>query len=150
MLYEHVDSKTLSDRYANSRMVPFLTHIDGVRENLFSINPRQKMTTTMVNQVFFLFFFFTVKLDATNPFPSNTAEVRLIYLKLCHIMRKPVFAILEQQKRRSACAPRSLISAFVVRSLDSNEILQLKAMLLDWHIHCVVCGKRLVVTCTFV
>ena len=44
MLYEDVDFETLSDRYTNSRMVPFLTHIDGVRANLFSINPRQKMT----------------------------------------------------------------------------------------------------------
>ena len=30
--------------------------------------------------------------------------------------------------------PRSLISAFVVRCLDSNEILQLKAIQLDCHI----------------
>ena len=52
MLHEDVDFKTLSDRYTNSRMVPFLTHIDGVRANLFSINPRQKMTPTMVNQQF--------------------------------------------------------------------------------------------------
>ena len=44
MQYEDVDFKTLSDRYTNSRMVPFLTQIDGVRANLFSINPRQKMT----------------------------------------------------------------------------------------------------------
>ena len=28
------------------------------------------------------FFFFTVKLDPINSFPSNTAEVRHIYLKL--------------------------------------------------------------------
>ena len=41
-------------------------------------------------------------------------------------MRKPVYAICEQQRRRSVCAsmqsdqhPRSLISAFVVRCLDS-------------------------------
>ena len=39
MLYEVVDFKTLSERYTNSRMVPFLIHIDGV---LFSINPWQK------------------------------------------------------------------------------------------------------------
>ena len=45
----------------------------------------------MVNQHFFFFFFFTVKLDATN-FPSNTAEVRPIYLKMGHIMRKPVLS----------------------------------------------------------
>ena len=70
------------------------------------------MTPTMVNQqlffffVFFFvvfFFFFTVKLDATNSFPSNTAEVRPIYLKMGHIMRKPVFVIRELQRRRSAC-----------------------------------------------
>ena len=34
-------------------------------------------------------------------------------------MRKPVYAICEQQKRRSACASAHLISAFVVRYLDS-------------------------------
>ena len=109
MLYEDVDFKTLSDRYTNTRMVPFLTHIDGVTANLFAINPRQKMTPTMINQqllllfvvvVFFVFFFcfFTVKLDATTFFPSNTAEVRPIYLKLGHIMRKPVLVICEQQR----------------------------------------------------
>ena len=42
MLYEDVDFKTLSDRYTNSRMVPFLTNVDGVGANLFSINPREK------------------------------------------------------------------------------------------------------------
>ena len=102
MLYEDIDFKMLSDRYTNSRMVPFLTHIDGVRSNLFSINPRQKMTSTMVNQQ--LTFFFTVKLDATNSFPSNMVEVRPIHLKMGQIMRQPVFVICEQQRRRSACA----------------------------------------------
>ena len=43
MLYEDVDFKTPTDRYTNSRMVQFLTHIDGVRANSFSINRRQKM-----------------------------------------------------------------------------------------------------------
>ena len=57
MLCEDVDFKTLSDRYTNSRIVPFLTHTDGVRANLFSINPRQKMTPTMVNQQLLFFFF---------------------------------------------------------------------------------------------
>ena len=47
---------------------------------------------------------FTVKLDAINSFPSNTAEVRPICLKMGHIMRKPVFGICKQQRRRSACA----------------------------------------------
>ena len=61
----------------------------------------------MVNQQLFffffvfLFFFFTVKLDATNSFPSNTAEVRPIYLKMGHIMRKPVFVVCEQQRHGS-------------------------------------------------
>ena len=119
MLYEDVDFKTLSDRYTNSRMVPYLTHIDGIRSNLFSINPRQKMTTTLVNQQL---LFFTVKLDATNSFPSNTAEVRPIYLIMGHIMRKPVFVICGQQRRRSA------FFFFFFRCLDSNEIVQLKAI----------------------
>ena len=50
MLYEYIDFKTISDRYTKGRMLPFLTHIDGVRANLFSTNPRQKITPTMVNQ----------------------------------------------------------------------------------------------------
>ena len=36
-------------------MVPFLTHVDGVRANLFWINPRQKITPTMINQQLFFF-----------------------------------------------------------------------------------------------
>ena len=43
------------------------------------------------SSVFFCFFFFSVKIDATNFVPSNTAEVWSIYLKMGHIMRKPVF-----------------------------------------------------------
>ena len=112
-------------------MVPFLTDIDGVRANLFSINPQQKMTPTMVNQQLFLFcfvfvlgcfcvcvgggggclflflfcfWFFAVKLDETNSIPSNTAEVRPICRKMGHMMRQPVFVICEQQRLRSACA----------------------------------------------
>ena len=40
---------------------------------------------------------------------------------MSHVMRKPAFAICEQQRRRSACANslRSLISTFVIRCLDS-------------------------------
>ena len=88
------------------------------------------MTPTMVNQqlsFFFSFFFFTVKLDATNSFPSNTAGVRPIYLKMGHIMRK-LFLSYVNNKGADQPHPRSLISAFVVRCLDSNEILQLKAI----------------------
>ena len=125
MLYEDVDFKTPSDRYTNSCMVPFLTHIDGVRANLFSINSRQKMTPHYSKQTV---AFFNVKLDTTNSFPSNTAEVRPIYLKMDHMIQKPVFVICEQKSADLPAHPRSLISAFVVRYLDSNEILQLKAI----------------------
>ena len=38
-------------------------------------------------------------MDATNSFPSNTAEVLPIYLKMGHVMRNPVFVIWEQQGR---------------------------------------------------
>ena len=38
---------------------------------------------------------------------------------MSHIMRKPVYAICKQGRRRSACAPAQ-ISAFVVRCLDSK------------------------------
>ena len=128
MLCKDVDFKTLSDRYTNSRMVPFLTHIEGVRANLFSINPRQKMTPTMVDQQLLLLLFFTVKLDATNSFPFYMAEVRPIYLRMGHIMRKPVLSYVYNKEADQPAHPRSLISAFVVRCLDSNEILQLKAI----------------------
>ena len=84
------------------------------------------MTLTMVNQVFFLLF--TVKLDATNSFPSIIAEVRPIYLKLSHIMRNLFLSYVNNKDTDQSAHPRSLISAFVVRCLDSNEILQLKAI----------------------
>ena len=38
---------------------------------------------------------------------------------LSHVMRKPVYAICDQQRRRSYLASASLISAFVVHCLDS-------------------------------
>ena len=37
---------------------------------------------------------------------------------MSYAMRKPVYTICEQQRHRSACASRSLISAFVVHCLD--------------------------------
>ena len=129
MLYEDVDFKTLSDRYSNSRMVPFLTHTDGVRANLFSVNPRQKNDPHYGKSTVVVFLcVFTVKLDATNSFPSNTAEVRPIYLKIVHIMRKPVLSYVNNKDADQPAHPRSLISAFVFRFLDSNEILELKAI----------------------
>ena len=75
-----------------------------------------------------IFCFIAVRFDATNFFPSNRAEVRRIYLKMVHIMKKPAFVVCEQKSADQPAHPRSLISAFVVRCLDSNEILQLKAL----------------------
>ena len=88
-------------------MVPFLTHIRSQSKFIVE-RSSAKMTPSMINQVFFFFFFFffTVILDVTHSFPSNTIEVRPIYLKMGHIVRKPVFVICEQQAQIS---------------LDSNE-----------------------------
>ena len=44
-----------------------------------------------------------------------------------HIMRKPVLSYVNNKGADQPAHPRSLISAFVFRCLDSNEILQLKA-----------------------
>ena len=41
------------------------------------------------------------------------------HFHLSHVMRKPVLVIYEQRRCRSAAHPRSLISTFVVRYLDS-------------------------------
>ena len=71
---------------------------------------------------------FTVKLDATSSVPTNTAEIRPIYLKIGHIMRKPVLSYVNNKGVDQPAYPRSLISAFIVLCLDSNEILQLKAI----------------------
>ena len=97
MLYENVDFKTLSNPYTKSRMQPFLTHKDGVRANLFSINPRQKMTSTMVNQqlfyvfffFFFFFFFFHLK-NGTNklfPFVYDRGTTFLSEINCCVFMK---------------------------------------------------------------
>ena len=43
-------------------------------------------------------------------------------------MRKPVLLYINNKGADKPAYPRSLISAFVVRCLDSNEILQLKAI----------------------
>ena len=46
-----------------------------------------------------------------------------------HIMRKPVLSYVNNKGADQPAHPRSLISAFVVRCLDGNEILQLKSIL---------------------
>ena len=44
---------------------------------------------------------------------------------MSHIMRKPVYAICEQQRRRSACTSAQSISAFVVHCLDSISLVSI-------------------------
>ena len=69
---------------------------------------------------------------------------------MSHVMRKPVYAICEQQRRRSDCADnlfmpyannkgadqpahlRSLISAFVIRRLDSIMSISSKSKLSNY------------------
>ena len=98
MLHEDVAFKTISDHYTNSRMVPFLTHIDEFRAIFFLKKSSAKKTPTMVNQqFFFFFFFFHRKIGCNKLFLSNTAEVRSIYLKMGHIMRKPVLSYLNNK-----------------------------------------------------
>ena len=93
MLYEDVDFKTLSDRYTN-KSHSTVPHTYRWSQSKFIFNkssaknyPHYGKSTVVA--------IFTVKLDATNSFPSNTAEVRHIYLKVGHIMRNPVFVICE-------------------------------------------------------
>ena len=51
MLYEDVDFETISDRFTKCRMLPFLTHIDGIRASFFFLmNPPQKIPPTMVKK----------------------------------------------------------------------------------------------------
>ena len=50
---------------------------------------------------------------------DNLAHQASNGLQLCHVMRKPVFAICNNKGADQPAHPRSLISAFVVRCLDS-------------------------------
>ena len=93
MLHEDVAFKTISDHYTNSRMVPFLTHIDEFRAIFVLKKSSAKKTPTMVNQ----HFCFHRKIGCNKLFLSNTAEVRSIYLKMGHIMRKPVLSYLNNK-----------------------------------------------------
>ena len=122
MLHEAVAFKTISDRYTNNRMVPFLTHIDEFRANLFSRNSRQIDTHYGKSTVFF-FFFFHRKIGCNKLFLSNTAEVRSIYLKMGHIMRKPVLSYVnnkgaDQPARTSYTDSVSKCRFFVINPFD--------------------------------
>ena len=58
-----------------------------------------------------------MELFLTNQRRTECALIRLNMM--CLVMRKPVFALCEQQRCWSACTSASLISTFVVRCLDS-------------------------------
>ena len=61
----------------------------------------------------------TLLTDITDKIHSGQVTKTFIP-NMSHVMRKPVYAICEQQKRRSACTdPHRLVSAFVVHCLDS-------------------------------
>ena len=45
-----------------------------------------------------------------------------------HIIRNPVFSYVNNKSADQSAHPHSLISAFIIRCPDSNEILQLKAI----------------------
>ena len=79
----------------------------------------------MVNQQL---LFLTVKLDATNSFPSNTAEVDLFIWKWATSWENLFLSYVYNKDADQPVHPRSLICTFVVRCLDINEILQLKAI----------------------
>ena len=115
MLSEDVDFKTLSDCCPNSRMV--LTHIDGVRAKLFSMNPRHNDAHYSKSTVFL-----TVKMFATNCFSSNTTEVRPIYLRMGHTMSKPVFVIYEQQSIHAVWSAPLLFAALIVTRFYSSKL----------------------------
>ena len=51
--------------------------------------------------------------------PIETGRWRNIDRNFSHVMRKPVYAICEQKGAGQPVHPRSLISAFIVRCLDS-------------------------------
>ena len=84
--------------------------------------------------VVFCFCFFccccfcTVKLDATNSLILFLLIRQRYGLKMGHTMRKPNLSQVNKKGVDQPAHPRSLISAFVVHCLDSNEILQLKAI----------------------
>ena len=96
MLHADVAFKTISDHYTNSRMVPFLTHIDEFRAIFFFFEEILGKKDTHYGKST-VFFFFHRKIGCNKLFLSNTAEVRSIYLKMGHIMRKPVLSYLNNK-----------------------------------------------------
>ena len=50
---------------------------------------------------------------------EKLGSLRYIYCNMSLVMRKPVFALYEQKGADQPAHPRSLISTFVVRCLDS-------------------------------
>ena len=94
------------------------------------------MTPTMVYQqlffffclfvFFFFFFFFYRKIGCKKLFPSNTAEIRPIYLKMGHIMRKPVLSYVNNNGADQPAHTRytdsvSRCRCFVINLLIENK-----------------------------
>ena len=52
-------------------------------------------------------------------FMENIRKLVFNYHQMSHAMRKPVYAICEQQRRRLACASPQSVQHFVVHCLDS-------------------------------
>ena len=99
--------------------------------------------------------FFTVKLDATNSFPSNTTEVRPIYLKMGRIMRKPALSYVNNKGADQLAHPCSLISAFlfaawihVVTSCYSSKLYSAIGTYCTLYLQPVNLRKASFVTCT--
>ena len=156
MLYGVVDFKTLSDRYTNSRMVPFLTHVDGIRANLFSMNPRQKMISTMESEQLLLFLFVWLLLFFFVCFFHLKIRCnKLFFLRIRQRSEngphheKTCFCHMWTTKTQiSLCihavwsAPL-LCAAWTVTRFYSSKQVRLSPT-------CQFCRKRLIVTCTSV
>ena len=81
----------------------------------------------MVNQqFFFVLFFFHRKIGCNKLFLPNTAEVRSIYLKMGHIMRKPVLSYVnnkgaDQPARTRYTDSVSRCRFFVINPFDRKK-----------------------------
>ena len=151
MRYEDADFKTISDRYTQSRMLPFLTYTctDGVRANLFSINPWQNMTRTMVNQQLFFLIFFHRKIGSNKLFVLIQQRYDIFIWKWATSWEKSVFFLsyVNNKGADQPAHPRSLISAFIVRCLDTlRKRLSIRSVIsVNYHYINVLCPFNLLI-----
>ena len=158
MLYEDVDFKTISDRYtkkshatvphtywwSQSKFIRQKMTPTKVNQQLFFIvklDPTNSSpsNTAKVRHIYLKLicvFHETSKTTCRREcgwrvdYKNLFLYLRFFHKELMgHIMRKPVIlAYVNNKGADQPALPRSLISIFVVRCLDSNEILQLKAI----------------------